>query len=76
MVVNGWFLVVIIETGKIERSLMIPNPFKISFNQTDFALLQFYFIGAVILVVFLALAWTELKKESGRRTSRFRKSSA
>jgi hypothetical protein len=75
MVINGRFLVVIIEAGQIERSLMIPNPFKLNFNQTDIALLQFYFIGAIILVVFLALAWTELKKESGRRPSRLSKSS-
>jgi len=54
---------------------MIPNPFKITFNQTDIALLQFYFVGAAVLVVFLALAWTELKKEPKKQASRLRKTS-
>lgn len=45
---------------------MVPNPFNLQFNQTDIALLQFYFIGVVIILVFLVLAWPDLKKGSLR----------
>jgi len=75
MVVNDWFLVAVVKIGQVKRQTMIPNPFNISFNQTDMALLQFYFVGATILMVFLALTWTELKKEPQRKTSRIRRSS-